>query len=306
MGGVRNKLSKDRDESRNLGSRRTSEDDYRLEEDEPVVLVEQPRDSLREGYSWIRLLESRHPGWRLAAVDGLPFRQPERPLSELKVCLVSLAGVYAKGQKPFSTSPGPVPPELRHENFKIRGDWSYREIPKGADSSMLAVAHAHYDHSDADEDVNCVFPLTRLLELELDGFIGECAEMHYSLMGYVPEVRRLQSTVAQSIIPALRKRSVDAVVVSGGCELSHQSAGLIQREIEAAGIPTTAVSVCPDISEQLRVPRAVGLRFPLGNPFGAALDNATQSRILRDCLALLESATLPGIVVRLPYEWVTS
>jgi len=88
--------------------------------------------------------------------------------------------------------------------------------------------------------------------------------------------------------------------------LSHQSAGLIQREIEAAGIPTTAVSVCPDISEQLRVPRAVGLRFPLGNPFGAALDSATQSRILRDCLSLLESAARPGEIVRLPYAWVTT
>jgi D-proline reductase (dithiol) PrdB len=299
-------LAKERDDTKNLGSRRIQEADFLLEEDDPVALVEQPRDSLREGYSWIRLLEARHPGWHLAAVDGLPFRRPERPLSECKVCLLSLAGVYAKGQKPFSTSPGPVPPELRRMRFTIRGDWSYREISKDTDPSALAVSHAHFDHSDADEDANCVFPLARLVELELDGIIGECADVHYSLMGYVPEVRLIQSTVAQKIIPTLRKRSVSAVVVSGGCELSHQSAGLIQREIEAAGIPTTAVSVCPDISEQLGVPRAVGLRFPLGNPFGAALDGATQSRILRDCLLLLDSAVEPGIVERLPYEWVTS
>lgn len=303
---MRGNLAKDRDDSKNLGSRRVQEDGFLTEEDEGVARVEQPRDSLRESYSWIRLLEARHPGWHLSPVDGLPFKPLERPLSESRVCLISLAGVYVRGQKPFSTSPGPVPPELRRMRFKIRGDWSYREIAKGTDPAALAVAHSHFDHSDADEDVNCVFPLTRLIELELDGFIGECADIHYSLMGYVPEVKLIQSTVAQRLIPALRKRAVNAVVVSGGCELSHQSAGLVQREIEAAGIPTTAVSVCPDISEQLRVPRALGLRFPLGNPFGAALDSATQSRVLRDCLSLLESATEPGGIVRLPYEWVTT
>jgi D-proline reductase (dithiol) PrdB len=146
--------------------------------------------------------------------------------------------------------------------------------------------------------------LARLIELELDGFIGECADRHYSMMGYVPEVKPILETVVQKVTPALQRSQVDAVVVSGGCELSHQSAGLIQREIEAVGIPTVAVSVCFDITNRLQVPRAVALRFPLGNPFGAPLDNATQSRILRDALSLLETARGPGEILKLPYDWI--
>ena len=94
------------------------------------------------------------------------------------------------------------------------------------------------------------------------------------------------------------------MVVSGGCELSHQSAGLIQRAIEAAGIPSVGVSVCPDITYRLQVPRAVALRFPLGNPFGAAMDAPMQARILKDALMLLDSVARPGEVVTLPYEWI--
>jgi D-proline reductase (dithiol) PrdB len=251
----------------------------------------------------VRALTGRHPGWELAQADSCPFTLPTRRLADSRVCLVSFAGVYLKGQKPFSTSPGLIPAELRKMRFRDRGDWSLREIPRTCDPGDLAVAHAHYNHSDADEDINCVFPLTRLIELELDGFIGECAELHYSMMGYVPETRLIVETGMRRLIPALKKADVHAVIVSGGCELSHQSAGLIQREIEAAGICTVAVSVCADVSEQLRVPRAVALRFPLGNPFGASLDNATQARILRDALQMLEASSAPGEVAHLPYDW---
>jgi hypothetical protein len=130
--------------------------------------------------------------------------------------------------------------------------------------------------------------------------------MHFSLMGYVPEVEAILGTCARAVVPRLQSIGVDAVVVSGGCELSHQSAALIQRAIEAAGIPTVGVSVCPDISYQLLVPRAVALRFPLGNPFGAPMDVPMQTRILKDALLLIEAAKMPGEVVTLPFDWIKS
>ena len=92
-----------------------------------------------------------------------------------------------------------------------------REIPVNCEPSELLIAHAHYDHTDADEDINCVFPLARLWELEVEGYIGECAPVHYSLMGYVPEVRRIVRAAADHVIPGLRTQEVDVVVVSGGC-----------------------------------------------------------------------------------------
>ncbi|MBM3788772.1 MAG: hypothetical protein FJW35_00310 [Acidobacteria bacterium] len=263
----------------------------------------QSLDTLREGYSWIRALESRYPGWSLASVDGFPFTLPVRPLAESKVCLVSLAGVHRKGQKHFGTHPVAVPRALKTMGFKERGDWSMRIIPGEVDPEELAVAHNHYDHSDANEDINCVFPVARLRELALDGFVGECAEQHYSLMGYVPEVDPIVRTAVQELVPLLRREAVDCALISGGCALSHQSAGLVQREIEAAGIPTVAVSVCADITYLLQVPRAAALRFPLGNPFGSSWDAATQTRVLRDALALLDTVQTPGEIMHLPYDW---
>jgi D-proline reductase (dithiol) PrdB len=295
---------KEKDEGRPSSLRRVLEDEHLRGDDDPPASATQSLDTLKEGYSWVRALAARYPGWHLAPVDGFPFTLPVKELTESRVCLISLGGVYRKGQKPFNTSPGVVPPQLRNMRFRDRGDWSIREIPVDTDPGELEIAHAHYDHSDADEDITCVFPLTRLRELEVEGFIGECADVHFGMMGYIPEVKLVLQTASDEIIPRLQQQKVDAVVISGGCELSHQTAGLIQREIESAGIPTVGISVCQDITYQLQVPRAAVLGFPLGNPFGAAMDATMQSRVLRDGLSLLPGVQTPGEIVRLPYDWV--
>ncbi len=295
---------KDREEGKGSGPRRVAEVERMPIEESPDQISTQLLETLRDGHSWIRALETRYPGWHLPPVEGFPFSLPLKTLSDSRVCLISLAGVYRKGQKPFNTSPGMIPPRLMSMHFKDRGDWSFREIPLEAESNELGIAHAHYDHSEADEDINCVFPLMRLLELEVEGFIGECADVHYTLMGYVPEAALISATAVKGILPLLKGRGIDAAVISGGCELSHQSAALIQREIEAAGIPTVGVTVCPDITERMKVPRAVALRFPMGSPFGASMDTPMQLRVLRDALSLIESVKVPGEVVKLPYDWI--
>ena len=295
---------KDKEEGKSTAARRIAEDEFLESEESPSQISAQPLDTLRDGYSWIRALETRYPGWHLHPAEGFPFSLPVKTLSDSRVCLISLAGVYRKGQRPFSTSPGMIPPNLISMRFKDRGDWSFREIPLEAESIELGIAHAHYDHGEADEDINCVFPLMRLLELEVDGFIGECADIHYALMGYVPEVDLIVATAVNEMIPLLKERNIDVAVISGGCELSHQSAALVQREVEKAGIPTVEVTVCPDITEKLNVPRAVALRFPMGSPFGASMDAPMQLRVLRDALSLIESVKVPGEIVKLPYDWI--
>ena len=49
----------------------------------------------------------------------------------------------------------------------------------------------------------------------------------------------------------------------------HQSVGLIQRAIEARGVPTVSVTVARDITEAIKVPRALFLPWPMGHHFGA-------------------------------------
>lgn len=65
---------------------------------------------------------------------------------------------------------------------------------------------------------------------------------------------------------------------------------------------TVSVSMRPEISFAMHVPRAIHVRFPLGNPMGEPKRADQQRRILEDMFTLLETATEPG-VVELPYRW---
>lgn len=78
--------------------------------------------------------------------------------------------------------------------------------------------------------------------------------------------------------------------------------GLIQRAVEAAGIPTVSISVLRDVTVKVRPPRAVFVRWPFGHALGEPGNRAQQLTVIRDALAALY-ATAPGTLVDLPYRW---
>ena len=61
--------------------------------------------------------------------------------------------------------------------------------------------------------------------------------------------------------------------------------GLIQREIEAAGIRTVSVVNLVNIAKIMRPPRMVQVKFSLGKIFGHAGDSKTQMKILKKAIA---------------------
>ena len=65
---------------------------------------------------------------------------------------------------------------------------------------------------------------------------------------------------------------------------------------------TVSVSLRPDISLAMKVPRAVHVRFPLGNPMGEPGRPDQQHKILEALFELLETAEEPQLV-ELPYRW---
>jgi hypothetical protein len=92
--------------------------------------------------------------------------------------------------------------------------------------------------------------------------------------------------------------------------MCHQSVGLIQNVIEGRGITTISVTLKPEITYGVKVPRGAFVRFPLGNPFGGPGRSHLQTRIFLDLLAVLEKTPGPaddpdecGPIVRLPYRW---
>lgn len=79
--------------------------------------------------------------------------------------------------------------------------------------------------------------------------------------------------------------------------------GLIARVIESMGIPTVCLSLQRDITAQVKPPRALSLRWPMGHPMGEPGRMAQQRKVLEDALDLLLTATHPGVIVDLPYRW---
>jgi D-proline reductase (dithiol) PrdB len=134
----------------------------------------------------------------------VPFTPYERDLSRATVSIVTAAGVHRKDQQPFN-----IADEL--------GDLTFRVIGQDDQASDLMVTHHHYDHSDADRDINVVFPLDALRELAAEGFIGGVAREHVGFMGYTMQLKRMYEETAPQIAEEIDKRSrADIIVLTGG------------------------------------------------------------------------------------------
>ncbi len=79
--------------------------------------------------------------------------------------------------------------------------------------------------------------------------------------------------------------------------------GLIQREIERAGIPTVGISIVRDYSAKVKPSRTVFLRWPFGHPLGEPGNIAQQRTILAEALRALKTIDTPGAITDLPYRW---
>jgi hypothetical protein len=82
--------------------------------------------------------------------------------------------------------------------------------------------------------------------------------------------------------------------------------GLVQRVLESSGIPTVALSMIPDLTRAVGVPRLAGISYPMGRPLGLPHDADGQRAVLRATLELLETARGPDTYVELPFQWPES
>jgi len=80
----------------------------------------------------------------------------------------------------------------------------------------------------------------------------------------------------------------------------------VQRVLEARGIPTVALSMIPELTRAVGVPRLAGIGYPMGRPLGRPHDADGQRAVLRAVLEVLSSALKPDTYVDLPFEWPES
>lgn len=133
--------------------------------------------------------------WDVPDVPGSPWTAPPPP-ARRRVALISSAGLRIPGDRPFS-----------------EGSADYRVIPaeRAADVVMdhLSVSH---DRTGFQEDVNTVFPLTRLRELAEAGEIGSVADYHYSFMG-ATDPNEMEAD-ARRLAGPMKAEGVDTVVLA--------------------------------------------------------------------------------------------
>ncbi len=135
----------------------------------------------------------------------IPWSSPgsKKPLSACTVALVTTAGLHHTDQHPFYM-------------HNPEGDSSFRDIVPGRE--IITITHDYYDHSAADWDINVVFPIDRLRELQEEGLVGGVARTHYSFMGHITgsQLRYLIGNSAPEVAIKLKEAGVDIVVLTPG------------------------------------------------------------------------------------------
>jgi len=137
--------------------------------------------------------------------EEIPWSAVSKPLGETTVAVVTTAGVHHREQEPFNM-------------IDPHGDPSYRLLDLSRPLSDLMITHDYYDHSDADKDLNVVFPIERLREFAEEGVIGGVARHHVGFMGHVdgPHLHTLVTKTGPEVAGFLRETRVDAVLLTPG------------------------------------------------------------------------------------------
>ncbi len=135
--------------------------------------------------------------------EGIPWTPVRKPLRDSMIAVVTTAGVHHRDQTPF---------DMKDPN----GDPSFRAIDVRRPLGDLVITHDYYDHTDADRDVNIVFPIERLREFQREGILGKVADTHYGFMGHIlgPHIETLTGKTAPEVAQLLRKSGVDAVLLT--------------------------------------------------------------------------------------------
>lgn len=225
------------------------------------------------------------PEWErahLLAKDALPLgpavhTHPSKPLQEMRLALISTAGLHERADAVFELS-----------------DSTYRVIDgdKNADALMLSHSSSNFDRAGFQEDVNLVFPIDRMRELEAQGKIGSLASVHFSFMGagLLPQV--YEKTV-RDMARLLRQDGVDAAFILPVCPNCTRASAGIAYYLESEGIATTGISLVREITEAMQPPRMLWTSFPFGYPLGKPGDAAFQHQVIDAALALLHCEDLP-------------
>jgi len=131
--------------------------------------------------------------------NPIPLSKLKKDLSQTTVALVSSGGLYHQSDLAFDT------------DLNL-GDTSFRMLKKDVSFEEVKIAHTHYDHKFALEDMNVVMPLDPLKALAAEKTIGQVADHHYSFSGFILDLDLFKRQI-NSISSQLKADGVDIVIL---------------------------------------------------------------------------------------------
>jgi D-proline reductase (dithiol) PrdB len=127
------------------------------------------------------------------------FTNPEKPLEECTVAIVTSAALHRPDQ----------------EGFAAGDDSGFREIDRADRDLVLGHWSPNFDRSGFQLDLNVVYPIDRLEELAADGAIGAVADTHYAFAGNQPDtVSEIRLDTGPACARKLLSAGVDVVVLT--------------------------------------------------------------------------------------------
>jgi len=158
-----------------------------------------------QAVSYVQLLNERYrrmgfPPYRWTIHHDAPWTPLRKPLAMCRVTALTSGGI--------SHCSAPAWDPVARNDFRLDA------IESGTPSDQFQIHDAYYDHSDADRDLNCVFPIDRLHELAEQGVIGEVAPRLYSgFMGRIYRRTELLEKHAPAFAEELGRHEVDLALL---------------------------------------------------------------------------------------------
>jgi len=142
-----------------------------------------------------------NPPYKWTVHDSAPLHQLDKPLAECRVSLLTSGGVSQCAMPAF--------------NPDARNDHRLDAIGQDVDSQDFQIHDSYYDHSDAEQDINCIFPIDRMRELANEGVIGALADRLWSgFMGRIYDRSKVREESGPAFAEALRDDRVDILLAA--------------------------------------------------------------------------------------------
>jgi D-proline reductase (dithiol) PrdB len=140
-----------------------------------------------------------HPPYRWTINDAAPLTPLAKPLSDCTVAMLTSGGISQCAAAPFDRM--------------ARNDHRVDAIPNDASTDDFQIHDAYYNHDDADEDLNCQFPIDRLREMAASGEIGRIANRFWSgFMGRIYNRTKVMEDSGPAFAAELGKDEVDLLI----------------------------------------------------------------------------------------------